>query len=125
MSRIANSLKSLTVALSLTALVGLVGCDAAPDAGAPAEQTDTAALNNGGLGTTGSGFCDPETHICTCVGDDECNDMFGSGVCKDQGSCDTSNPLQPVCTCTQALRVVKPKLGAVVIGKATTLSLAR
>jgi hypothetical protein len=130
MSHIASKIRMLTVALSLGSLVGLIGCEGAPDpgapdAGAPGEETTTAALARGGGGAVGSFTCDDSAGTCTCVGDDECNEMFGSGLCGPVASCDTSNPLQPVCTCRQALRVVTGKAGAVNIGGATTLSLAR
>jgi len=125
MSHIANEIRLLTVALSLGSLVGVMGCEGAPDAGAPGEETTTAALTRGGGGVAGSFTCDDGAGTCTCVGDDECNEMFGSGLCGPVASCDTSNPLQPVCTCRQALRVVKGKVGSVSIGNATTLSVAR
>jgi hypothetical protein len=125
MSRIANRLETLALALSITALIGLMGCDAAPDGGAPDEQTTTSAVMKGGLGEAGTFTCDDGLGTCTCVGDDQCNDMFGSGLCGSDATCDTSNPSRPVCTCKQAMRVVRPKLGAVTIGKTATLTLAR
>jgi hypothetical protein len=122
MRQLTKTIKILTVALSLTSLVALVGCDAAPEAGAPEEETRTSAvIKGGGLGV-GSFTCDDSANTCTCVGDEACNDMFGSGLCGGNASCDTSNPSQPVCTCTQALRVVKPKLGALRINTALTLA---
>jgi hypothetical protein len=124
MSHIANTIKMLTVALSLSSLVGLVGCEGAPDGGVPQEETTTAALSRGS-GAAGSFTCDDGAGTCTCVGDDECNEMFGSGLCGPVASCDTSNPLRPVCTCKQAMRVVPPKVGSTIIGKAATVSLAR
>jgi hypothetical protein len=125
MSRIVNTMKTLPLALALASLVGLIGCGAGPDAGAPDEATTTAALARGGAGAAGSFTCDDGAGTCTCVGDEECNEMFGSGLCGGQASCDTSDPLRPVCTCKQAARVVKPKLGSVTIGKAATVGLAR
>ncbi len=122
MNRIANSVKALTVALSLTSLVALAGCDGAPEGGAPDEETTTSAVIKGGGIVVGPFTCDDIANTCTCVGDDACNDMFGSGLCGGTATCDTSNPSQPVCTCTQALRVVKPKLGAVKISRALTLA---
>jgi len=75
----------------------------------------------------GSFTCDDAARTCTCVGDDACGDMFGSGLCGGKASCDTSNPSRPVCTCTQALRVRPGKFGSVTVGQATTstFSLAR
>jgi hypothetical protein len=125
MTHIANTIKMLTIALSLSSLVGLIGCEGAPDGGAPQEETTTAALTRGGGGVAGSFTCDDGAGTCTCVGDDDCNDMFGSGLCGPVASCDTSNPLRPVCTCKQAMRVAPGKVGAVTIGKTATVSLAR
>ena len=125
MSRIANSIKALTFALSLTSLVGLVGCEGAPDTSAPAEETATSAVTKGGGIVVGPFTCDDIARTCTCVGDDECNEMFGSGLCGGEATCDTSNPLRPVCTCTQALRRPPRKFGTVQLGQATTFSLAR
>jgi hypothetical protein len=123
MSHFASKIKMLTLALSLGSLVGLMGCEGAPDGGTPQEETTTAALSRGS-GAASTFTCDDTAHTCTCVGDDECNEMFGSGLCGPDASCDTSNPTQPVCTCKQAM-LVKPKVPPVVIGKATTVSLAR
>ena len=48
---------------------------------------------------------------CTCVGDDNCNKMFGSGACTGgmlSTNCDTSGK-NPVCTCVNAARTTQPK----------------
>jgi len=125
MRHIANNVRMLTLALSLTSLTSLVGCGANLDPGSPEVESTPAALNNGG-GSASAGFtCDDSANTCTCVGDDDCNDMFGSGLCGPQANCDTSNPSRPVCTCTQAARVVKGTIGAVRLGGTATLSLGR
>jgi hypothetical protein len=124
MNRIETTLKALIFALSLTALGGLIGCDAAPEAGAQEEET-SGALIKGGAGASSSFTCDDGANTCTCTGDEDCNDMFGSGLCGGQATCDTSNPLRPVCTCTQARIVTTVKFGAVKLGQTTKFSLAR
>ena len=125
MRHIASNVRMFTLALSLTSLAGLVGCGADGDPSSPEVETTTAALNNGSGGAAAGFTCDDSANTCTCVGDDDCNDMFGSGLCGPQATCDTSNPSRPVCTCTQAARVVKGTIGAVRLGGATTLSLSR
>jgi hypothetical protein len=70
----------------------------------------------GGLGYSCSGL------VCTCTGDEDCNDMFGDGVCGDVASCDTTNPQQPICRCS-ILRVSHPSTALAV--KAGTLTPAR
>jgi hypothetical protein len=72
--------------------------------------------SGGGLGYSCSGL------VCTCTGDEDCNDMFGDGVCGDVASCDTTNPQQPICTCF-ILRVTHPSTVQSV--KAGTLTAAR
>jgi hypothetical protein len=126
MIQLAKNLKTVTLALFVTSMVGLMGCEGAPDAGSPEEPTATAsaALINTG-GGAGAGFtCDDGANTCTCTGDDDCNDMFGSGLCGGQATCDTSNPLRPICTCTQAIHAQKPKLGATKLSGTTTRALA-
>jgi len=119
-----NNIRNLVVALSFTSVVGLIGCGAAPDEGAPPEEITTALVKGGG-GTVASFTCDDTANTCTCVGDDDCNDMFGSGLCGPNAICDNSNPTRPVCTCTQAAKTgVKGRL-PVGIGKTATSSLAR
>ena len=49
---------------------------------------------------------------CTCVGDDNCNKMFGSGACTGgmlSTNCDTSGK-NPVCTCVNAARSSQTKV---------------
>jgi hypothetical protein len=122
MNRIETTLKALIFALSLTALGGLIGCEGAPEAGGQEEATAGALLKGGG-GASAGFTCDDGANTCTCTGDEDCNDMFGSGLCGGQASCDTSNPLRPICTCTQA-RTVTPtvKVGTVKVGQVTVLS---
>jgi hypothetical protein len=123
MSPIANIIKTLIFGLSLTALVSLAGCDVAPDANLPTgTETVTAALNNDGGG--GAWLWCNANGECTCEGDVDCNEMFKSGVCGGDSWCDTSNPSEPVCHCTQALRVGRPRVAAT-IGRTATLRLAR
>jgi hypothetical protein len=124
MRHIANNVRMLTLALSLTSLAGLVGCGADLDPGSPEVESTTAALNNGS-GAAAAFTCDDGANTCTCVGDDDCNDMFGSGLCGSTATCDTSNPSRPVCTCTQAARVVKGRIGAVKLTQAATLAVTR
>lgn len=45
---------------------------------------------------------------CTCVGDDDCNDMFSDGVCGDVASCDDTDPLNPRCECIIVLGIHRP-----------------
>ena len=124
---LAKNLKTVTVALFVTSMVALMGCEGAPDAGSPEEQTSTAssALINTGGGTAAGFSCDDSANTCTCTGDDDCNDMFGSGLCGGRATCDTSNPLRPVCTCTQAIAAPKTKLGVTKLSGTTTRALAR
>src|SRR5262245_54778202 len=125
MRHIANNIRMLTLAFSLTSLAGLVGCDAGVDPGAPEQERTTAALNNGTVGGSAGFTCDDGANTCTCTGDDDCNDMFGSGLCGPNATCDTSNPSRPVCTCTQAARTVRGRLGAVKLGGVATVGLSR
>jgi len=124
MRPIASTVRMLMLTLSLTSLAGLVGC-ADLEPGAPGTESATAALDNGTGGAAAGFTCDDGANTCTCVGDDDCNDMFGSGLCGSPATCDTSNPSRPVCTCTQAARVVRGRLGAVRLAGAATLTLAR
>jgi len=111
------------MALSVCVGLALTGCGAADDAGeelgagaqgAALEDTGADAPelgslaqplvrggSGGGAGYTCSGL------KCTCTGDDDCNDMFGSGKCGDISSCDTTDPLNPVCECL-ILKVNQP-----------------
>jgi hypothetical protein len=123
MSLLPNTIRNFALALSFTSVVGLIGCGAVPDGGAPQEEITTALIKGGG-GAAAGFTCDDTANTCTCVGDDDCNDMFGSGLCGPNASCDTSNPSRPVCTCTQAMTVVKGRV-PVGIGKTATLGLAR
>jgi hypothetical protein len=75
----------------------------APDIGMLAQPL-RGGSGGGGLGYTCSGL------ECSCTGDIDCNDMFGSGVCGDIASCDTSDPLNPTCKCL-ILRVKQPVRG--------------
>jgi hypothetical protein len=113
---------SLAVTLSLGSLLGLVGCDPGPSdetADQAAEETTVDPLRGGGggggQGFTCSGF------FCTCTGDADCNDMFGSGKCGDITSCDTSGP-EPVCSCLMFSKPKPPVTGtkATTTGTATT-----
>ena len=124
MSTFATSIRNAIVALSFTTAVGLIGCGTAPDPGQADEESRTGALNNGN-GAAAGFTCDDGANTCTCVGDDDCNDMFGSGLCGGQASCDTSNPSRPVCTCTQALHTTKGKLGVTKINVGTIRAIAR
>jgi hypothetical protein len=40
--------------------------------------------------------------LCTCRGDDDCNDMFINAGCGDVTNCDTSGD-EPVCSCLKSL----------------------
>jgi hypothetical protein len=125
MRHFTKNIRNLAVALFLTSVVALIGCGAAPDDGAP-QEIRTALIAGGGGGVAASFTCDDTANTCTCIGDDDCNEMFGSGLCGPNASCDTSNPSRPVCTCTQAMTVVvKGRVPVVGIGKTTTLGLAR
>ena len=64
MNRIDTTLKALIFALSLTALGGLIGCDAVPEAGASEEETTSAALIKGGSASAGF-TCDDGANTCT------------------------------------------------------------
>ena len=55
----------------------------------------------GGVGYT----CAPDdlgTVLCTCTGDDDCNAMYSSGVCGDNGICQINSSDIPRCRCTAA-----------------------
>ncbi len=97
---LAMNLKNVaTVTLFLFGTLGFAGCAAdpndTPDDEAPTTTSEAALKSTGGgprLGYTCSGL------MCTCTGDVDCNDMFGSGKCGDIASCDNSGP-DPVCKC--------------------------
>lgn len=53
------------------------------------------AAMKGSSGGNGAGYsC--EGLVCTCQGDDDCNDMFGSGKCGDPATCDKTTG---ICKC--------------------------
>ena len=92
------NLRSMLVpfALSLFALTSLFGCqapndptdeDAAEDVAAGDEPESEANLYRVNIkGGSGSSYsCGGG--VCTCYGDDDCNDMFSSGVCGGAGLC--------------------------------------
>ena len=66
----------------------------------------------------------PRSHcsglLCTCSGDEDCNDMFSSGECGDLSGCDTSDPEQPQCWCF-SFKVNRRTLG-VALPSASTLA---
>lgn len=84
------------------------------------ETTGTATISGDESGTSGTFRCEaierrvpsccPEFEctgdLCFCEGDDDCNDMFGSGVCGDSpfpdAVCDTGPPVTCVCSRAQA-----------------------
>jgi len=95
--------------LAAAALIGCAGSDGNEDGelgplDTEAETSEAAEL--GGLqqplrtavGPTRTGYTCAGLR-CTCSGDDDCNDMFGDGVCGDISSCDASDPLHPTCEC--------------------------
>jgi hypothetical protein len=87
--------------LASAIVVSAVGC-AAPQAEESLEVSEASALKVGGggggtLGYTCSGL------LCTCTGDDDCNDMFSDGLCGPISSCDESGP-EPVCRCLKIFR---------------------
>jgi hypothetical protein len=59
-----------------------------------------AALGIGG----GSSSFECNSTFCTCSGDRDCNDMFGSGVCGDDAICDEDG-----CVCIRSFTYGRPR----------------
>jgi hypothetical protein len=87
------SIRSLAASIlfSVSLLAGFAGCAAPPgeseeeeSAGADAEPG--AAPQYHRVGTTGTSYtC--SGGICTCFGDDDCNEMFSGGACSGGAMC--------------------------------------
>ena len=77
----------------------------------PSEEIGTRDIKGPGGG--GMGYTCGATE-CTCTGDTDCNNMFGSGKCKGtiwDAGCDNSGPA-PKCWCSTAARSTQfPKGG--------------
>lgn len=73
-----------------------------------AQQTRTnltfAAMKGSSGGTSAGYTCDGLQ--CTCQGDDDCNDLFGSGKCGDVASCDNNTG---ICKCLILKKTPKGK----------------
>jgi hypothetical protein len=70
-----------------------------------------AALFIGFASTPGRATIHCEGNECSCIGDDDCNTLFGSGVCTDSGGSCSGSGSTAACTCTKKANVSQTKPG--------------
>jgi hypothetical protein len=101
----------LHVLCTLCAAATLVGCASSTEPTDDLSESSEEALNKGGRTSPRLGYsC--EGLKCTCIGDDDCNDMFSDGVCGDIAVCDDTDPLNPRCECIIVLGIKRPSAWA-------------
>jgi hypothetical protein len=67
------------------------------------QAAEAQAIGGGGVGS--GAWCDG-SGLCTCTGDEDCNNMFSSGVCGEKAICQIDSADVPRCRCVVA--AVKP-----------------
>ena len=106
-----QTLLPLLHALGALAIFGsLAACTAETAPGEGAEHAGEALASGGGGGGAGESWaCTGPANTCICTGDDDCNDMFSSGVCGDKAICQINSQDIPKCVCTMGdILVTKP-----------------
>ena len=71
-----------------------------------------AALIIGFASTPGRATIHCEGNECSCIGDDDCNTLFGGGVCTNSGGSCSGSGSTAACTCTKKANVSQTKAGA-------------
>jgi len=64
-----------------------------------ATENLSCAAGNSGTGTGGTPDVDCGRLICTCHGDDDCNQLFSSGRCGEIARCEQTNGGGTTCAC--------------------------
>ena len=103
MNRRSSFSLALFAAIAMPAMAFAAGAMAAKPA-FPSNSVIVLAAQKGNGGTRLGYTC--EGLQCTCQGDVDCNDMFGSGKCGDIASCDNDTG---ICKCLMLKKVPKVK----------------